>query len=213
MVNWGSKSLWVMAGMVSFVLITFAITFSIQLGTQSNTHAKSPPANNDINETSLSSLFQTFSSRACIFVYGVYTDVHGVLSWEQKHPHERNISLSENKTHVITMTDGFYLVFVQVTYKINCSQATEYTDLMLTVNHFYEEGEQYYSAVFKTHCGTCGGCQQKGDPESVDVVLSQPTLLWMKQNDKLTVTVSHREFVEFIYYPTSTFLMVVKYSD
>ncbi|XP_048850549.1 uncharacterized protein LOC125719687 isoform X2 [Brienomyrus brachyistius] len=193
MVNWGSKSLWVMAGMVSFVLITFAITFSIQLGTQSNTHAKSPPANNDIN--------------------GVYTDVHGVLSWEQKHPHERNISLSENKTHVITMTDGFYLVFVQVTYKINCSQATEYTDLMLTVNHFYEEGEQYYSAVFKTHCGTCGGCQQKGDPESVDVVLSQPTLLWMKQNDKLTVTVSHREFVEFIYYPTSTFLMVVKYSD
>ncbi|XP_072563290.1 uncharacterized protein [Paramormyrops kingsleyae] len=216
MVNWGSKTLWVMAGMLSFVLITFTITFSIQLGNQSNNHAKSPPAIKDINETSLSSLFQTLSSKACVFLAARPNGESGsgVLQWEKRHHYMRNVSLSQNGTDVIAETAGFYLLFVQVTYKINCHRATNCLDLMLTVNHFYKEGEQCYSAVYKTHCGTCEGCHQKGHPErSVDVVLSKPTLLWMQSQDKLTVTVSDRESVDFEYRPTPTFLMLVKYSD
>ncbi|KAL4622627.1 hypothetical protein GN956_G19769 [Arapaima gigas] len=168
----------------------------------------------DTESVTLSLMFQKLSSKACLFLSAINANQNGTGTIRWQNPQRAlNQALTFNETHTTVHIKGFYLLFVQATFKMKCSKnVSSCSDLMLRVNHHYRESSRYFSAVYNTYC-TAANCDENSSRKDVDMVLSQPTLLWMEPQDSLSVSVSNMEWVDYEQTPTSTFLTLLKYSD
>ncbi|KAG9354621.1 hypothetical protein JZ751_001334 [Albula glossodonta] len=155
----------------------------------------------------MSKLFQFPSSKASMFLAAYNSTPEngkvGVILWREESGLERNMSLSKNGAQIRVNDQGFYLVFVQASFRVpNVNRENLWLKLVV----HYPESHNQYSAVFTTHVGT-----QSSD--EIDVVLNKPVLVWLRPGNYLTVLTHPFDLVERESNPSSTFLTVFKYSD
>ncbi|KAL4609319.1 hypothetical protein GN956_G23770 [Arapaima gigas] len=127
-----------------------------------------------------------------------------LIGWDEQL--QMNVHLDPNKTHISVEEEGFYLVFVQITFKVPRKMDK---DLSLRVNLHYPEGEDQVAAVFHTHQAM--NCTEPCN--EVDVVLSQPVLLKVTKGDNFTVWAEPRELIDCELRPAPSFLTLVKVSN
>ncbi|XP_061117729.1 uncharacterized protein LOC133141260 [Conger conger] len=192
---------------VVFTLLAIVVATGIFFSKHEEPACPNPNRCVELTGAELSNFFQVPNSTASIFLAAINStgtgNKKGTLLWEEENVYPNNMHLDKGRTKIVVEKRGFYLVFVQATFKVP-SQHRESLMLRVDVQHpEHPEHPDQFSASFLTHCGS---------GES-DVILNKPILLWLEPRNNLTVVTSPPKLVDYGRRPTSTFLTVVKYSD
>ncbi|XP_018588311.1 uncharacterized protein LOC114910679 [Scleropages formosus] len=160
-----------------------------------------------LNASTMADFFKTDSRASKAFVFLAASDSGedkmGPIKWEEQL--QMNVHLDASKTQIFLEEEGFYLIFVQTTFKV---PITKTTPLVLKVKFKYLEGEDEVAAVYQTHCA-----QSANKEDEVDAVLSQPVLLKVTKGDSITVWASPLKLIDYELRPSPSFLTLVKVSD
>ncbi|XP_010863793.1 uncharacterized protein si:dkey-220k22.3 [Esox lucius] len=124
----------------------------------------------------------------------------GELEWEER---ERDpFSLTKNRTHIKVTKAGWYLVFVQATFKLPPGNNTK--NLRLQLNFCYPERIDQLASAFDT---------RQLLKEEQDAHLSFPVIVQMKEGNGLSVLANHRDLIDYELKPMSTFITIIRLSD
>ncbi|KAJ7988133.1 hypothetical protein DPEC_G00320460 [Dallia pectoralis] len=124
----------------------------------------------------------------------------GELAWEESHI--ATFLLTKNRTHIEVTRAGWYLVFVQATFKL--PQGNNTKNLRLQLNFGYPERTDQLASAFDT---------RQLLHEEQDAHLSFSVVVQMERGNELSILASHRDLIDYEWKPVSTFITVIRWSD
>ncbi|XP_029622645.1 uncharacterized protein LOC115202725 [Salmo trutta] len=169
-------------------------------------HGESPSGAGVIPIHDLAKFLRSPSSNSSVFFKALPTKQSfaelGELEWEEERKEMDSMFLTKSRTHIQVTESGWYLVFVQVTFKLPAGKETR--DLMLRLDFTYSEQTDQIASAFDT--------RQLLDEEQ-DAPLSFSVLVWVGLENRLSVLASHRALIDYERRPVSTCITIIRCSD
>nr|XP_046188111.1 uncharacterized protein si:dkey-220k22.3 [Oncorhynchus gorbuscha] len=126
----------------------------------------------------------------------------GELEWEEERKEMDSVFLTKSRTHIQVTESGWYLVFVQVTFKLPAGKETR--DLMLRLDFTYSEQTGQIASAFN---------KRQLLEEEQDATLSFFVLVRVGPENRLSVLASHRALIDYERRPVSTYITIIRCSD
>ncbi|XP_029544826.2 uncharacterized protein LOC115146969 [Oncorhynchus nerka] len=169
-------------------------------------HGESSPGAGVFPVHDLAKFLRSPSSNSSVFFKALPTKQSfaelGELEWEEERKEMDSMFLTKSRTHIQVTESGWYLVFVQVTFKLPAGKETR--DLMLRLDFaFSEQTDQIASAFDKRQLLE----------EEQDATLSFSVLVRVGPENRLSVLASHRALIDYERRPVSTYITIIRCSD
>nr|XP_029544826.1 uncharacterized protein LOC115146969 [Oncorhynchus nerka] len=169
-------------------------------------HGESSPGAGVFPVHDLAKFLRSPSSNSSVFFKALPTKQSfaelGELEWEEERKEMDSMFLIKSRTHIQVTESGWYLVFVQVTFKLPAGKETR--DLMLRLDFaFSEQTDQIASAFDKRQLLE----------EEQDATLSFSVLVRVGPENRLSVLASHRALIDYERRPVSTYITIIRCSD
>ncbi|XP_015222601.1 uncharacterized protein [Lepisosteus oculatus] len=194
------------AGMALFASLAIATCLVGLYVPKGGTKPLDPPCQRrivQINGSVMSEFFKNMSKSFMLLEVQDTQPSGEYMEWKVKERISQNVKL-DNSTTLKTEENGYYFVFVQVTFNISKNECRE-LNVFLDVQ--YDERVEQYSSTYKTFCFPANST------ERLDAVISHPVLMWMEQNNTIRVRAKPMNLVDHQRSPVTTFMTVFKYAD
>ncbi|KAJ8263330.1 hypothetical protein COCON_G00157870 [Conger conger] len=123
---------------VVFTLLAIVVATGIFFSKHEEPACPNPNRSVELTGAELSNFFQVPNSTASIFLAAINStgtgNKKGTLLWEEENVYPNNMHLDKGRTKIVVEKRGFYLVFVQATFKVP-SQHRESLMLRVDVQH------------------------------------------------------------------------------